>query len=99
MVIGFTTSLAFMVIGLSFVGISMGLMMPALSGQLMRSVSQATLGRTMGGFTSSIFLGQFLSPLVLQPVIGAMGMTGAFLGAGACATLAFVLVIGFLKRV
>jgi hypothetical protein len=36
----------------------------------------------MGGLTTSVFLGQFLSPILAQPLIGALGLGGAFLAAG-----------------
>jgi hypothetical protein len=36
----------------------------------------------MGLLTTSLFLGQFISPLLAQPLIGAVGLGGAFLAGG-----------------
>ena len=87
-IIGATATLVFMVAGLVLIGVGIGLMMPTLSSTLMRAVSQERLGRTMGGLTSALFFGQFLSPLVLQLAIGQSGISAAFLAAGACAFVA-----------
>ena len=63
----------------------LGLLMPSLSGLLMSVTPRARLGRVMGGFTTSVFLGQFLSPVLLQPAIAAGGTAWGFVAAAALA--------------
>ncbi len=70
---------------LALVGIGMGVLMPSLSGLLMTITPRPRLGRVMGGFTTSVFLGQFLSPILLQPAIAAGGTAWGFPVAAALA--------------
>ena len=51
-------------------GIGAGLLVPNSTTCLMQMSSPATRGRVIGGMTSFVFLGQFLSPLIAQPLIG-----------------------------
>lgn len=51
-------------------------------------------GSVLGGLTTSIFLGQFLSPLVSQPLSLAVGLNGTYsLAAGAMVMLAIAFII------
>ncbi|CUA88860.1 Predicted arabinose efflux permease, MFS family [Chelatococcus sambhunathii] len=59
-------------------GFGMGLVIPNLSATALTVAPPALRGRVAGGLTASIFLGQFLSPLVSQPWIGAAGYAGTF---------------------
>ena len=40
-------------------------------------------GRALGGLTSSLFLGQFLSPILTRPLAEAFGLATAFVWVGA----------------
>ncbi len=71
------------IVGLALVGVGMGLLFPTLSGWLLSGTQPAMRGRVMGGFASAVFLGQFVSPLLLQPAIAYGGLTAAFFGAAA----------------
>ena len=51
-------------------------------------------GRLAGGMTASLFLGQFLSPIVVQPAVPAFGLAGSFaLMAGALVVLAALIFV------
>ena len=56
--------------GMVAMGAGMGLMMPAFSTTMLGLVPESRRGRMAGALTSAIFLGQFLSPLVSQPLAG-----------------------------
>lgn len=59
-------------------GLGAGLIMPNAATWLMY-VSPAHLrGRIVGGMTSVVFTGQFLSPIALQPLVNASSISGAF---------------------
>ena len=61
-----------------------GLMMvPNLNVWLANETPAALRGRVLGGFTTALFLGQFLSAVVSQPVSAAVGLAGLYLSAGA----------------
>ena len=56
--------------GLAMVGLGMGIMMPAFATGALSAAPEALRGRVTGGLTSAIFLGQFLSPILSQPLAG-----------------------------
>jgi len=66
------------VIGLVVTGIGMSGIMPSLMAGAMAIAPPAARGRIAGGLTASIFLGQFLSPLITQPWIGRFGYAATF---------------------
>ncbi|MEO0458422.1 MAG: MFS transporter [Cyanobacteria bacterium P01_A01_bin.114] len=74
------------------VGIGLGLMMPNLNVWVSNEVPDALRGRALGGLTTFMFLGQFLSPIVSQPFRQSLGMTATYGLAGvALAVLAALL--------
>ena len=56
----------------------MGTIMPNFAAAAMLLAPPARRGRVSGLLVSSIFAGQFLSPLVSQPLIAASGYDGAY---------------------
>ncbi|MFQ3789573.1 MFS transporter [Halomonas sp. A29] len=52
-----------------FHGIGAGLLVPNAMAPVMNALTPRTLGRGMGGFTASLYIGQFASPLVVAAVI------------------------------
>lgn len=59
-------------------GVGLGLMMPNLNVWTANEVPDALRGRALGGLTTFMFLGQFLSPIVSQPVKQNIGMTATY---------------------
>lgn len=94
--IGFAGSLTLALAGLVVGGSGLGLLMPNLNNWISSGTPQAMRGKAIGGLTAAIFLGQFLSPLVSQPVGGTYGFEAAFMvAAGLSVALAiFVAVAG-----
>ncbi|WP_243082317.1 MFS transporter [Streptomyces sp. 891-h] len=70
-------------------GTGVGLVVPNLNLRLSELAPGGRRGRVLSGLVTGIFLGQFLSPLALQPLIHAAGLAAAFtwtggvMGAGA----------------
>ncbi|NNG03806.1 MAG: MFS transporter [Inquilinus sp.] len=84
---------------LVFAGMGMGAIMPNLSLWLMSSAPPALRGRLIGGMTASVFLGQFLSPLLVQPVAGPFGLATAYAAtAGALLLVAAGFAVHTLRR-
>lgn len=54
-------------------GVGAGLLVPNAMAPVMNALNTATRGRGMGGFTSCLYLGQFVSPLVVAALIGPGG--------------------------
>ena len=59
-------------------GAGAGIALPSFSLWLLAHVPAALRGRAMGGLTMSLFLGQFLSPLLTQPIARAFGLFAVF---------------------
>ena len=51
-------------------GLGVGLLLPTLITQAMLQVDFAQRGRATGGFTASIFAGEFVSPLLVLALTG-----------------------------
>jgi len=72
-------SLLAMYLCMPFIGIGLGFNFPNLSIWLMSKVPSTMRGRASGGMTSAVFIGQFISPLLSQPVVQAHSVAAAFL--------------------
>lgn len=68
-------------IAMGIAGAGAGLIMPTATTCLMQMAPPALRGRIMGGLTSVIFLGQFVSPLVSQPLVNVSSLPQAHLWA------------------
>ncbi|MFE6612265.1 MFS transporter [Amycolatopsis sp. NPDC057786] len=89
LVIGTAGTVAQVLAGLLVGGFGVGFVVPNLNLRLAEFAHPAQRGRVLSGLVAGIFLGQFLSPLVVQPLVQGVGIAGAFtwtgvaLGAGA----------------
>jgi len=64
--------------GLAISGLGLGLIMPNINLWLMDSAPISHRGRLMGAMTSSAFSGQFLSPLITEPMVNHYSLRDAF---------------------
>jgi len=78
-------------ISVCFVGIAVGFIIPTVTNTLAKESSPKTSGKLMGGFGVMLNLGQFISSLILVPIIAATGSYGGmFTYLGIVAVLVFV---------
>ncbi|GAA0514252.1 MFS transporter [Paractinoplanes deccanensis] len=82
-VAGTATVLAQLAAGVLIGGLGVGLVVPNLNTRLAEIASAARRGRILGGLVTAIFLGQFLSPLLMQPIVDALGIAATFTYSGA----------------
>ncbi|WP_323845338.1 MFS transporter [Microbulbifer magnicolonia] len=82
LLISVADSLATAITATAVYGIGMGTMMPHLFTCAIRLAPPQLRGRVAGGLTTSIFLGQFLSPLLTQHWIEQHGFASGFAIAG-----------------
>jgi MFS family permease len=75
-------NLGLLVAAMVFSGVGFGLVMPNLSTTLLAAAPAHLRGRLSGGLVSSIFLGQFLSPVASQPMVDAHGYPPTFMLGG-----------------
>ena len=76
--IGLVSTYWLMLLVLVPVGIGLGLIMPNLNVWASNEVPDALRGRALGGLTTFMFLGQFLSPIVSQPVSASLGLAATY---------------------
>ncbi|MCP4361027.1 MAG: NmrA family NAD(P)-binding protein [Chloroflexi bacterium] len=68
-------------------GLGIGLFPPNNSVWLASVTPSLLRGRAVGGMTSALFLGQFFSPIITQPLIQQIGIANTFATAGAASIL------------
>ena len=59
-------------------GVGLGLILPNLNVWTANEVPDELRGRALGGLTTFMFLGQFLSPIASQPVSSTLGLTATY---------------------
>ncbi|ASJ74377.1 MFS transporter [Granulosicoccus antarcticus] len=67
-------------LSMPLIGLGLGFNFPNLTIWLMSQVPSTMRGRASGGISTAVFLGQFLSPLLSQPLVVRFGLEGAFFG-------------------
>ncbi len=78
LIIGLGNSYQIVLCGLIVSGLGFGLIMPNFSNWLATIVPDHLRGRALGGLTTFIFLGQFISPILSQPVIKVVGLSNIY---------------------
>lgn len=68
---------------LAIAGIGVGLVFPTLNTWLTSAIPARVRGRAVGGLSSAIFFGHFLSPVISQPVSDGIGLAATYGVAGA----------------
>jgi Arabinose efflux permease len=86
-VIGASGSYALILAGLLVSGFGVGFFMPNGTLWLLEITPLAKRSVVMGLFTTTVYLGQFLSPLIVQPVVNAFSLTTSFQLFGALAVV------------
>jgi MFS family permease len=69
-------------LGLAIAGSGLGLLMPNMNFCLTSVTPDAMRGKILSGVTTSLFLGQFLSPLLSQPISARVGLATTYASAG-----------------
>jgi len=97
-IISFANALPLVVTSMIINGFGIGLMMPNINLWAIELTEPAQRGKTLGMLTMCLFIGQFLSPIVMQPVVGAVGLTGLFLSVGVMLTIMAALFLVFRRK-
>ena len=82
LIIGLAASYNLVLLGLIVAGLGFGLLMPNLNVWLSSMIPDALRGRALGGLTTFFFLGQFLSPIVSQPITNIVGLDRTYMTTG-----------------
>ncbi|MFD9700086.1 MFS transporter [Lentzea sp. NPDC059081] len=89
-VVGTAGNLVTAVIGMLIAGVGIGLSNPTFNGWVVSSVDPSARTRALGLVTSLLYLGQFSSPLIAQPIVVGAGLSAAFLAASALGAIVAV---------
>lgn len=94
-VISISSSYNLVLLGLIIAGLGFGLLMPNLNVWLSSIIADSLRGKALGGLTTFFFLGQFLSPIVSQPITNSLGLdrTYGFTGVALLVVAALFLVL------
>ncbi len=77
-IMGFGDSYRIELCGLIIGGVGFGLIMPNFSNWLATIMPNHLRGRALGGLTTFLFLGQFISPIISQPIIKVVGFANTY---------------------
>lgn len=77
--IAMSTTYAMVVIGVMLAGLGMGMMIPNTNMWVMKLVPPQIRGKEIGKLTTFWFLGQFLSPIIIFPVLKNFSLSFTFL--------------------
>lgn len=86
------------VISMLINGFGIGLLMPNINLWAIELTQPSQRGKTLGILTMCLFLGQFFSPIVMQPVVNTFGLAGLFLFVAGLLTALAVLFMVFRGR-
>ncbi len=82
LIIGLAASYNLVLLGLIVAGLGFGLLMPNLNVWLSSMIPDTLRGKALGGLTTFFFLGQFLSPIVSQPITNIVGLDRTYMTTG-----------------
>lgn len=85
---------ALVILGLIIAGLGLGLLLPNMNVWLNAKTPPAARGRVLGGLTTSMFLGQFCSPIFSQPIAQKIGLGMTYGIAGIMMLALAILLIG-----
>jgi MFS family permease len=81
-IISFSPTYVLVLVGLAIAGAGLGLLMPNMNVCLISVTPASFRGRVLGGLTTALFLGQFVSPILSQPLNAAVGLEVTYRLAG-----------------
>ncbi|MAT52483.1 MAG: MFS transporter [Porticoccaceae bacterium] len=91
-VVGTAPALWVLVAGMCITGIAAGMLIPTINNWVSDVAASHVRGRALGLVTTSIFLGQFLTPIVIAPVLARVP-SGTFFWLLGCVLLGFGLLV------
>jgi MFS family permease len=87
LLIGQSSNWAQALVGLAVSGMGLGILMPNMTVWLSSAVPDAGRGKALGWLSTAMFLGQFLSPIVSQPLTKSFGLGGTYALTGGILTI------------
>ncbi len=99
LIVAATPVYGLVVVGLLIAGIGLGALPPSLNLWVISKTPSAMRGRALSGLTAFLFLGQFFTPVITEPIVGQVGLSGMFgVVGGVSLSLAVVFVWTAMKQ-
>ncbi|MEP1078572.1 MFS transporter [Leptolyngbya sp. PL-A3] len=95
LVISISPTYAMVLVGLAIAGAGLGLLMPNINVCLTSVAPASFRGRVLGGLTTAFFLGQFVSPILSQPLSSVVGLDVTYRLAGGLMAAMGAIALGF----
>ena len=95
--IALTHSYTVVLIGAAVSGFGVGVLFPSVAMWVTTLAPPRMRGRLLGIMTASMYLGQFFSPILVEPAVTAVGLSGAF-GVAATAAISMAILLWFTCR-
>lgn len=92
--ISIANSYNLVLLSLIVAGLGLGLLLPNMNVWLNAITPVFTRGRALGGLTTSMFLGQFFSPIISQPIAQQVGLGSTYRIAGMAMLALAALILG-----
>lgn len=96
--IGLANGYGLVLVGLAIAGFGLGLVVPNMNLCLTSITPGVLRGRALGGLTTCFFLGQFISPLISQPLGQVVGLGMAYILAGALVVVLALVTLAVMAR-
>lgn len=97
LIIGTVNTYGLLLVGLAIGGLGFGFIVPNLNVWLTTETPEALRGRVLGMLATFVFLGQFLSPILTQPVIQATNLGRTYWLAGVLLAAISILIWGSIR--
>lgn len=78
----FTGSYVQVLVALAIIGAGTGLLLPNINTWIAEIVPEADRGKALGWIVTSMGVGQFFAPILTQPLVTYLGLSGMFSGVG-----------------
>jgi ACDE family multidrug resistance protein len=94
------SSIGMIVLSVVLIGLSQGIVFPTITLWAGESVPMSFLGRIISYNTTVLFIGQFLSPIILSPIASSLGLNAVFIIIGGISAIMLVaFLISFRGRI
>ena len=98
LIVAMSTNYSVILFSMLFGGVSLGLFPPTLNVWLASVISPDIRGRAISGLTTFIFLAQFMTPIVTQPLVESIGLVQVFGYTGIVSLILFGVMIVLNRR-
>ena len=94
-ILGFTYSVILIILGLVFLGIGLGIIIPLLNAQISLNIEKEKAPSAMALMSFMLYLGQFLSPIIMSFVIKVLNLSSIRAPFYVSGVIAIILIISF----